>query len=210
MRVMSIRRPLSLAFALAIGSVLPAAAQTRVPDAGIAAIGGSIGAALPAGDQLDNGLHLAATVEGFLTPRVAVRGDVGAGWIGADRRGFRKDLRLPFFNVHLVYNWERGVWHPYITGGLGLYRYTSAIPTGTMDPKLRDALIALGLDPSRGTVEDSDNEFGANLGGGIEYFLSSRSTIVGDFRYHGVGDVAGIIPFEGSFFSLSVGLKRYF
>jgi Outer membrane protein beta-barrel domain len=207
---MSIRRSVPLASALAIASILPVAAQTRVPDAGMAAIGGSIGGALPAGEQPDNGLHLAATVEGFLTPRVAVRGDVGAGWIGADRRGFRMDLRPPFFNVNLFYNWERGVWHPYITGGLGLYRYSSAIPTGTMDPKLRDDLIALGFDLTPGTIEGSDRELGANLGGGVEYFLSSRSTVVGEFRYHGVGNVAGIIPFEGSFFSLSAGLKRYF
>ena len=33
---------------------------------------------------------------------------------------------------------------------------------------------------------------------------------VGDFRFHRVGNIVAITPFDGSFFGLSVGLKRYF
>jgi hypothetical protein len=180
-----------------------------MPDHGTAAIGGSIGAALPAGDGLDNGPQFAATLEGYLRPRVSVRGELGLGWMG--RRGFRNDLRPLSFNVNLVYNWQRGVWHPFITGGLGLYRYTSTLFSETLlDPTLRAALIALGLDPTNPAIKDSDNKVGANLGGGIEYFVSRRSTIVGDFRYHWVDNIVEVTPFDGSFFALSVGLKRYF
>jgi hypothetical protein len=203
----AITRSLLLAFALAIGSVLPAAAQPPVPDEGMAAIGGWIGAALPTEGGLDNSPHLAVTLDGYLTPRISVRGEVGIGW-NADSRGFRNDLRRLFFNVNLVYNWERGIWHPYITGGLGLYRYTGTTSAEALLAALRDELIALGLDPS--AVEDSDNKLGANLGGGVEYFLSRRSTIVADFRYHGVGNTFAIAPLDGSFFSLSVGVKRHF
>jgi outer membrane protein with beta-barrel domain len=210
--MMQVCRSLLLAFAIVIWSVLPAGAQPRVPDEAMA-LGGWVGAALPTGDGLENGPHLAATLDGYLTPRLSVRGEVGIGWIGGDRRGFRSGLRPLVFNVNLVYNWERGVWHPYITGGLGLYRYTSAISAGALlDPALRDQLIALGLDPtqSAGRVEVSDNKLGANLGGGIEHFLTRRSTIVGDFRYHAVGNIGALAPVEGSFVRLSVGLKRYF
>jgi hypothetical protein len=146
-------------------------------------------------------------------PRVPDEAMALGGWVGAALPTFRSGLRPLVFNVNLVYNWERGVWHPYITGGLGLYRYTSAISAGALlDPALRDQLIALGLDPtqSAGRVEVSDNKLGANLGGGIEHVLTRRSTIVGDFRYHAVGNIGALAPVEGSFVRLSVGLKRYF
>jgi hypothetical protein len=168
---------------------------------------------MSSGNALESGLTLAATIEGCVTPRLSIRGDIGAGWIGRDRGGFRNELRAPYFNVNLAYNWDRGVLRPYVTGGLGWYRYTSVILSGALlDPAARNDLIALGLEPAllAGMIERSDNRLGANIGGGLEYPLSPRATIVGDLRYHVVGDVAGIAPFEGSFLNLSVGVKRYF
>jgi hypothetical protein len=79
-----------------------------------------------------------------------------------------------------------------------------------LDPTLRDELIALGLEPFTGTIKGSDNKLGGNLGGGIEYFLSQRLTIISDFHYHMAGNIVAITPFEGSFVNMSVGLKRYF
>ncbi len=46
-----------------------AAAQPPVPDRGMVAIGGWIGAAMPTGDALDNGLHLTATLHVYFSPR---------------------------------------------------------------------------------------------------------------------------------------------
>ena len=206
---MSIRGSLLLVVALTIGSPLPVVAQAPAPQEGRGAIGGRLGAALPAGDGLDSGLHLAGTLEGNLTPRVSAQGEVGIGWFGMNRGGFRNDPPL-FLSVNLVYKWDGGVWRPYASGGLGLYRYSSAISLGPSAAMSRDDLIALGLDPTAGTIEVSDNALGASLGGGLEFFLSRRSTVVGDFRFHRVGNIVAITPFDGSFFSLSVGLKRYF
>jgi len=125
--------------------------------------------------------------------------------------GFPNGLRPLTFTVNLVYNWDRGVWRPYATAGLGLYRYTATISSqALLDPALRAEPIALGLSPGSGTVEGRDKTLGVNLGGGIEYFVSQQTTIVGEVRYHGVGDIVALIPFEGSFATLSVGLKRYF
>src|SRR5947207_931922 len=108
MRVMSLCRSLLLASALTFASMWPAAAQSRVPEQGMLAVGGWIGAAVPTGDGLDAGLHLAATLEGYLTPRVSVLGEVGGGWMEMAHGGISQDLPPPFVNVNLVYNWERG------------------------------------------------------------------------------------------------------
>jgi opacity protein-like surface antigen len=140
-----------------------------------------------------------------------VRGEVGRDWIGVESAAFTSGLRPLSVSVNLVYNWERSVWRPYVSAGLGLYRYTAALSSqALLDPTLRDQLIALGLNPGSGSAEGSDKKFGIDLGGGIERFFSGQMAIVADLRYHPVGDIVAIIPFEGSFFSLSVGVKRYF
>lgn len=175
------------------------------------AIGVWSGLGVPAGDQLTSGLHLAGTVERLVTPRVSIRGEVGRDWIGIDSGAFTSGLRPLFFNVNVIYKWDRDVWRPYVTAGLGWYHYTAAISSqALLDPVLRAQLIALGLNPGSSPVEGSDTKFGVNLGGGIEYFVSRQTAVAGEFRYHGAGDIVAVIPFEGSFLTFSAGLKRYF
>src|SRR5262249_10226406 len=60
-------------------AITPALAQ-RAPAPGMGAIGGSIGASLPRDPSLDKGLDLAVNIEGYLTSRVSVRGQLGGSW----------------------------------------------------------------------------------------------------------------------------------
>jgi hypothetical protein len=84
-----------------------------------------------------------------VTRRLSVRGEGGFGWMAPDARGLRDDRRRLLFSVNLACNRERGAWRPFVTGGLGVYRYTSRLSDSTLlDPVLRNALIGLGLDPS--------------------------------------------------------------
>jgi hypothetical protein len=115
---MSFLQSLLLVFMLAIGNVLPAAAQGPTPHDRTAAIGGWIGAAASNDAGLGSGPELGATLDASLTPRISVRGEVGIGWVG-DRGGFRNDVRRLVFNLDVVHKWQRGGWHPYITGGWG-------------------------------------------------------------------------------------------
>ena len=70
-----------LLFAFVLAGTTPALAQRRVPNTGMGAIGASIGAALPTETNLENGLELAGNLEGYLTPRVSIRGQVGTAWL---------------------------------------------------------------------------------------------------------------------------------
>jgi hypothetical protein len=162
--------------------------RARVPNTGMTAIGGWIGAALPRDPGLTNGLELAATIEQYVTPRVSVRGEIGAAFLETHLRGFNADVRPLFVDGDVVYNWEGGAWHPYVEGGLGLEHYTL----------------------KTGGAKFTDNKLGANFGGGVEYFLNLRTTLVGDVRYHAVPDFAALVGWQGSYWTIAAGLKRYF
>src|SRR5437762_274560 len=138
-----------LLFAFVLAGTTPALAQRRVPNTGMGSIGASIGAALPTETNLENGLELAGNLEGYLTPRVSIRGQVGTAWL--DFTGGAATARPLFVDGNVVYNWEGGQWHPYVTGGIGYYRYHV----------------------TRGSATDSNAGF--DLGAGFEYFFTRRS-----------------------------------
>jgi len=176
-------------FAFVLAGASPALAQRRVPDAGMWALGASIGAALPEEPNLENGIELAGAIEGYITPRVSVRGQLGAAWF--DVTGTRdQTIRPVFFAGNLVYNWELGQWHPYVTAGVGIYRYHA----------------------TRGSAEDDDRNAGFDLGGGFEYFFTRRATITAEILYHNVGDVINSLARypDGSFWTFAMGGKAYF
>ncbi len=172
-------------------AVRPATAQLPFPFAGAGAIGASIGATIPTDASLRNGLDVGASLEGYLTPRVSVRGQFGAAWWDITGRGFTGTIKPVFFTGNLIYNWDGGIWHPYATAGAGAYRFRSDI------------------NPS---VEGSNTSFGVNLGGGIEYFLAADVTITAEALYHKVGEFASpVAEFgSGSFLSFAIGAKKYF
>jgi hypothetical protein len=178
-----------LTFALAFAAT-PASAQRRVPDTGMFGVGASIGATVPTDDSFKNGPEVAGNIEAYLTPRVSLRGQVGVAWWDITGRGFTGSVKPLRVDGNVVYNWEGGVWHPYLTAGAGLYRFNSAI-TGARD--------------------GSDTKAGADLGGGIEYFFTRHATITGEFLYHKVGGFASPATTfaDGSFWSFAIGAKAY-
>lgn len=189
--------------ALTLASVAPATAQrrtparpraaapARIPAAGSWAIGGSFGLALPSDPSLDAGLDVAGIIEGYLTPRVSVRGQLGAAWWDIVDRHFTGTIKPVYLDGNLVYNWEGGAVHPYVTAGVGMYRYRST---------------------ESGAPERSDTKTGINLGGGIEYFFTRDATVTGEALYHKVGAFNTPLALftDGSFWSLSIGVKKYF
>jgi opacity protein-like surface antigen len=180
--------------ALTSATASPLSAQALAAKGGTIAVGGRIGPALPRDDSgLQRALALVGTVDGYLTPRVLLKGEVGTFSLNAERRGYFNPVRSVFVNLNVAYQWEHGSWRPYATAGLGIYHFS--LDAGPV---------------SHGPSNRGDNDIGASFGGGLEYFLSRRVTLIADLRYHSVGDVVAIIPFKGSFVSPSIGAKRYF
>lgn len=179
--------------ALQLVSTIPAAAQRRtpVPNTGMWSIGGSIGAGMPSDPSLTSGLGLAGNIERYLTPRLSIRGQLGGSWDDIVGRHFTGTVSPVFLDGNVVYNWEGGVWHPYVTGGLGMYRrrsFESLAPGST------------------------DTALGADVGGGLEYFSNRRVTLTAEFLYHGVDSIQtplAVFP-QGQFWTLTAGMKRYF
>jgi len=175
----------------------PAEAQrrphiSRTPDAGNWAIGASVGATAPDNSNLDSGVDVGGGAEGYLTPRLSVRGQLRSAWWGFQAPlGFSGTLQPTFFTGNLVYNWEHGVWHPYVTGGIGAYRYHWTEP---------------------GIPDGSNTYGGVNLGGGVEYFFTRDATLTTEFTFHKIGDVdvARATLHDGSFWSVTMGGKKYF
>lgn len=169
----------------------PAAAQRHVPEAGMWAAGGAIGVSAPRDPSLDRGIALAGTIEQYLTPRVSARVQVGGAWWDIVGHHFGGSVDPVYFAANAVYNWEGGKLHPYVTGGLGIY--------------LRRASETL-------TANATDTAVGADFGGGAEYFFRRHDTITGELLYHAVGQIEtplATFP-NGSFWTITVGLKHYF
>ena len=179
-------------------SASPAAPQRRhgpVPDAGMVGVGGSVGLSVPTDDRVDVGLSVAGNIEGYVTPRVSIRGQAGGTWQDLKTgQPFSGTIKPFWLDGNIVYNWEGGKWHPYVTGGVGMYRY------------------AYEENSSHGAFNGSNTAFGLNVGGGIEYFFTLHATVTGEVLYHHVGEiVTALVPFGNpSFGTFSIGVKRYF
>ena len=179
--------------AVLVAYAVPAHAQRRtpVPDTGMWAIGGSVGGSSPSDPSLASGFELAGNIERYLTPRISIRGQLGGEWSDIVNRGFTGTVSTTFVDGNAVYNWERGVWHPYATGGVGVYHYRSS---ENLAPPAADTVI------------------GVNVGGGLEYFLNRRVTVTGEILFHDVGQVATPLTTfnEGRFWTFTAGFKRFF
>jgi len=92
------------------------------------------------------------TFEYYTSPRVSWRGLLGVTSFDADRPR-NANIDVTFLTANVLYNWEGGQVHPYVTGGIGLY----------------------GKDASSALPSDFDETvFGLNGGGGIDWFLGER------------------------------------
>jgi hypothetical protein len=98
-------------------------ARRPVPDAGMFAVGMQVGASLPNEPFFTNGFDLAASVEGYFTPRVSARGQLSGAWWDIFGHSYTGSVDPVVLDGNLVYNFERGKWHPYVTGGVGMYHY---------------------------------------------------------------------------------------
>jgi hypothetical protein len=181
------------AFALALAS--PAAAQRNdanrpVPDAGMVSVGAQITAAMPADAALKNGWDVTGTVERYLSRRVSLRGAVSGAWMDIFGHSFDGTVNPVAFNGNVVYNWEGGAWHPYVTGGLGWYHYRF----------------------NEGLTNSTANKFGVNFGGGAEYFFTRHDTLLGEVLVHQVpGDVLSArTGYKAGYWTRSGGYKKYF
>ena len=166
-------------------------APAPTPAPGMWAIGGSLGAAAPTDDSLNNGIDLAGNIERFLTSRFSVRGQIGTSWWDIQGRHFTGTISPFFADANAVYNWEGGAIHPYVTAGVGVYHFHAS---------------------ESATQDRSDTKPGVNFGGGLDYFLDRRTTLGGELLYHKVGafdSPLATFP-DGSFWRFGLGLKRYF
>ena len=126
--------------------VWPSAA---LPDTGMVGVGASVGVDIPSAAALDKGLDLAVNIEGYLTPRVSVRGQLGGAWWDIVGQRFTGTVKPLYVDGNIVYNWEGGAVHPYVTAGIGMYRFRF----------------------EQAGLEGSDTKAGFNVGGGVEVLL---------------------------------------
>ncbi len=171
----------------------PASAQVergRVPDTGMTGIGFTMSAAIPTDGTLQTGPELAIKGERYVTPRVSVRGLFSGAWMDVTGHSFTGTVRPIKAIGNLVYNWEGGQVHPYVTAGGGLYHF-----------RFTD-----------NGINGSDNKFGVNFGGGLEWFISRRDSITGEVGYHAIpGQVTSpLTHYNPSFWTIAGGYKKYF
>jgi len=102
--------------------------------------------------------------EYYTSSRVSWRGLLGVTSFDADFPG-NSSIDATFLTGNVLYNWEGGHVHPYVTGGVGVYQ--------------KDASSNL---PSK----FDETVFGLNGGGGIDWFLGSRWALEFEGTFHGL------------------------
>jgi hypothetical protein len=170
-------------------TAVPAAAQ-RVPDTGMVAIGFTAGISRANDEALTRGVDLGAQVERYFTPRVSIRGKVSSPWFDILGRPFGGTIQPVAFEGNIVHNWERGVWHPFVTGGIGVYRFRFKEPD----------------------IDSLDTKLGFNFGGGVEYFFRLHDTVFGEATVRAIpGRTTSLASdYETGYWTLAVGYKKYF
>lgn len=165
-------------------AVLAAHRPTQAPKTGDMAVSGNLGFANAFDDNFD-GLEpvFTGTFEYYTSPRVSWRGLLGFVSFDADFPP-GADVNYKFVNGNVVYNWEQGWVHPFVTGGVGLY---SKDASGSLPPN------------------SDDTEIGLNVGGGIDWFVHERFAIKFEGALHGL---TGEEP--DSFFLGTAGVKWWF
>ena len=176
----------------------PAIAQTRsterrstpVPAPDQVAVGFSAGFAMPSASGLDTGMGISAQIERYLTSRASLRGQLSGAWTDVFAQPFEGSVKPMAVNGNLVYNWEGGKIHPYVTGGVGFYRYRF----------------------SEAGLTGASNKLGTNVGGGAEVFFTRRDALTVEALAHVVpGTVTSTLTtYEPSYWTLGFGYKMYF
>jgi hypothetical protein len=176
---------LALVLAVPVSTFAQARAR-RVPHEGSMAAGGEIGFLSSSDDELDPSLLFGGFFEYYFTPRLSIRPGVLFVDSGFDFED-EDSLRNRRIGADVIYNWERGVWHPFAGGGLGVHSL-----------RLKDNGHAFG---------DTNNQLGVTLLGGVEYFFNRRTTLKLEGRGMFVEDAFGLDP---GGFAATIGVKHYF
>jgi opacity protein-like surface antigen len=148
---------------LAAPADAPATGKPVTPAPETWAGGVDVGFANPIGDDdLDVEPFVDGYIEYFFTSNVSLRGMLGLySFSGPDNPGNGPgDLDLVVGTANVIYQWEGGTVHPFVTGGLGFYDYNQ---------------------------DDGDDglEFGFNAGGGVNFYLTKTFAIKVEGDFHG-------------------------
>ena len=161
-------------------------AQARVPDTQMMAIGADAGVLLP-GDGLNAGPIINGLWEYYFTPRAGVRTTFGWANPSLDRES--EDSQRQFkLALDLLYNWEYGKVHPFVSGGGGVW-FLQEKDNGE-------------------SIGDSEHKPGLTFGAGIDYFVTRTATVKFEGRYDWVAVDDGRPDPSG--ISLTVGVKKFF
>jgi opacity protein-like surface antigen len=189
------RKTLALIAPLVLSLALPSAALAQrergpVPNQGMVGVSFSLSAAIPTDGTLKTGPQMGVSADAYLSRRVSVRGLFAANWMDVTGHSFTGTASPVFGNGSLVYNWEGGRIHPFVTGGVGMYHF-----------RFED-----------NGIHGSDTRVGLSLGGGAEYFLTRHDTVLGEVTYHAIdGPVTSpLTHYNPSFWTIAGGYKKYF
>jgi opacity protein-like surface antigen len=174
-------------FALSVATASAQDRRRRQPHTGSEAVGFEVGAFVPNDDQFNSDLLVNGLFEYYVRPRVSLRTEFGLTDPGHTREPVDSLRQVPL-RLDVNYNWEGGVWHPFVGAGIGAYflrNKDNGVPFGT-----------------------TYTEPGINLGGGLEYFLNRRVTLKGEARYHRIDSLPGGPDPSG--WALTLGMKRYY
>jgi hypothetical protein len=180
--------PGCLVMAMCLGPARPAVAQEKLnPHALSFAMGGDIGFWIP-DEQFDFTFTPNGFAEFYLTHNLSVRGMVG--WTRPNFVDGGRDLDQWRGLFSVVWNWEQGLWHPFILGGVGLVSVQYTVGDG---------------DPVGSRIQ----EHTVHGGVGVEYFARPKTAFKFEVRYDWARPIPDIAA-SPSGLALSVGLKKYF
>jgi hypothetical protein len=176
----------ALTLAALLGAAAPAAAQSRVPDSQMMALGADVGILFP-GEQLEPGPVVSALWEYYLTPRTGIRTTLG--WANpAFERNEEDSQRQIKLALDLLYNWEYGKVHPFVSGGAGVW--------------------FLQEKDNGNNFGESEHKGGLTFGAGLDYFVARTAALKFEGRYDWVAVDDGRPNPSG--ISLTVGVKKFF
>ena len=166
---------------------LSTAQERRQPHKGSQAVGFEVGAFVPVNDAFESDLLVNGLFEYYVRPRVSLRTEFG--YTDPGHRNEPVDsLRQVPLRLDVNYNWEGGVWHPFVGAGIGAYFL-----------RQKDNGHPFG---------ETTTEPGVNLNLGIEYFLNRTVTFKGEGRYHRIDTPTGGPDPSG--WAITGGMKKYF
>ena len=144
---------------------LLAATPSTAPKKGDMAASFNVGAAMPFEDDFDDLEPVfTGSFEYYTTPRVSWRGLLGVTSFNADSPG-NSSVDTTLVTANILYNWEGGHVHPYVTGGIGAYDKNAS---SDLPSKFDETVVGL------------------NGGGGIDWYLGSRWALEFEGTLHGL------------------------